>query len=50
VTLLLGPVRLQGGGLQKGGASTWPLGTEFVMMSQKRSLGHMEVETKKVYQ
>jgi hypothetical protein len=30
-------------------ASTWPLGTRFVMLLQKRTLGHVEVETKNVY-
>jgi hypothetical protein len=30
-------------------ASTLPLGTEFVMLLQKRILGHTEAETKEVY-
>jgi hypothetical protein len=46
---------LQGGDLQKGGGLGLVLGTKFVMLSQKkkkkekRILGLMEVETKKVY-
>jgi hypothetical protein len=28
-------------------ASTWPLGTEFIMMLQKRILGHIETEQRK---
>jgi hypothetical protein len=44
---------LQGGDLQKGGGLCLVLGTKFVMLSQKkkekRILGLMEVETKKVY-
>jgi hypothetical protein len=30
-------------------AYTWPLGTEFLMLTQKRILGQMEVETRNVY-
>jgi hypothetical protein len=30
-------------------ASTWSLGTKFVVLLQKRILGHIEVVTKKVY-
>jgi hypothetical protein len=41
-------VRLQGGDLQREEASSWPLGSKFMML-QKRVLGHVEVETKKVY-
>jgi hypothetical protein len=41
--LLPEPVTLQGGGLHLA------LGTKFMMLSQKRILGHIEVETKKVY-
>jgi hypothetical protein len=30
-------------------ASAWPLGTTFVMLLQKRTLGYIPVDIKKVY-
>jgi hypothetical protein len=42
-------VRLQGGGVKRGGDYLWSLGTEFVTLFQERILGHIEVETKKIY-
>jgi hypothetical protein len=47
--LLPESVMLQGGSFQKGVASTWTLDTQFVILSQKIILGHIEVEVKKVY-
>jgi hypothetical protein len=38
--LLPEPVTLQGGGLHEEEASAWPLGTKFVIPSQKRILTH----------
>jgi hypothetical protein len=42
ITLLPESVALHGGDLQKGGGLCWPLGTEFMMLLQKRILGHIE--------
>jgi hypothetical protein len=41
--MLLEPEMLQGGSL------CLALGTKFVILSRKRILGHIEVETEKVY-
>jgi hypothetical protein len=38
---------LQEGVSKREEASAWPLGTKFVILSQKRILGHIKVKTKK---
>jgi hypothetical protein len=40
---------LQRGGLESKEAFTWALDYERVILSQKRILGHIKVETQKVY-